>query len=151
MAKEKKYFMAGTDEEVQLGDVISQTLVKDFKDGRKISREVEFKLTEETLLPALDMGIIEEAEPENEEEENDELLDFGEDCPFKEMLDGVIEDQEVLEERVDKLEEKIKNKLDTIATLEDEIKKFKEWQSSFLAKYYVDKAKENKTASSKKK
>jgi FtsZ-binding cell division protein ZapB len=99
------------------------------------------------------MGLIEEVELENKEEENENgLLDFGnEDCPFKEMLDGVIEDQEVLEERVDKLEEKFKNKLDTIATLEDEIKKFKEWQSSFLAKYYVDKAKENKTASSKKK
>ena len=148
MAKEKKYFMAGTDEEVQLGDVISQTLVKDFKDGRKLTREVEFKLTEETLLPALDMGIIEEAEPENEE--NDELLDFGEDCPFKEMLDGTIEAQEELEERVDKLEEKFKNKLDAIATLGDEIKKFKEWQSSFLAKYYVDKT-NKETPSSKKK
>lgn len=108
MTKEKKYFMAGTDEEVQLGDVITQTLVKDFKDGRKISREVEFKLTEETLLPALDMGIIEEAEPENEEKENDELLDFGEDCPFKEMLDAVVEDQEALEKRVDILEEQVK-------------------------------------------
>jgi FtsZ-binding cell division protein ZapB len=151
MAKETKYLLADTDEEVLLGDVIVQTLVKNFSNGRRIEREVEFKLTEETLLPALDMGIIEEAEPENEEEENDELLDFSEDCPFKEMLDGVIEDQEVLEERVDKLEEKIKNKLDTIATLEDEIKKFKERQSSFLAKYYVGKAKENKTASSKKK
>ena len=150
MAKEKKYFMAGTDEEVQLGDVISQTLVKDFKDGRKLTREVEFKLTEETLLPALDMGIIEEAEPKNEEEENDELLDFGEDCPFKEMLDGTIEAQEELEERVDKLEEKFKNKLDAIATLGDEIKKFKEWQSSFLAKYYVDKT-NKETPSSKKK
>jgi FtsZ-binding cell division protein ZapB len=97
------------------------------------------------------MGIIEEAEPENEEKENDELLDFGEDCPFKEMLDGTIEAQEELEERVDKLEEKFKNKLDTIATLEDEIKKFKEWQASFLSKYYVDKSTEKKTVSSKKK
>ena len=96
------------------------------------------------------MGIIEEAEPENEEEDNDELLDFGEDCPFKEMLDGTIEAQEELEERVDKLEEKFKNKLDAIATLGDEIKKFKEWQSSFLAKYYVDKT-NKETPSSKKK
>lgn len=109
MAKETKYFMAGTNEEVLLGDVISQTLVKDFKDGRKISREVEFKLTEETLPYALDMGIIEEAEPEeNEEEQNDELLDFGEDCPFKEMLDEVVEGQEALEKRVDILEEQVK-------------------------------------------
>ena len=151
MAKEKKYFMAGTDEEVQLGDVISQTLVKDFKDGRKISREVEFKLTEETLLPALDMGIIEEAEPENEEKENEELLDFGEDCPFKEMLDNVVEDQEALEKRVDKLEENFGNMFNEIANLENKMKEFKEWQSSFLAKYYVDKATEKKTASSKKK
>ena len=151
MAKEKKYFMAGTDEEVQLGDVISQTLVKDFKDGRKISREVEFRLTEETLLPALDMGIIEEAEPENEEEENDELLDFDEDCPFKEMLNDVVEDQEALEKRVDKLEEKFGDIFNEIANLENKMKEFKEWQASFLAKYYVDKATEKKTASSKKK
>ena len=153
MAKETKYLLADTDEEVLLGDVIVQTLVKNFSNGRRIEREIEFKLTEETVPYALDMGLIEEAELENKEEENKNgLLDFGnEDCPFKEMLDAVVEDQETLEKRVDKLEENFGDIFNETATLENKMKEFKEWQASFLAKYYVDKAAEKKTPSSKKK
>ena len=105
MEKETKYFMAGTDEEVLFGDVISQTLVKDFGDGRKIRREVEFTLDEETLPHALEMGIIEE---ENKEElEDNDLLDF-EDDDLDETLDALIETQEEQEKRMDAFEEKLK-------------------------------------------
>jgi hypothetical protein len=135
MAKEKKYFMAGTDEEVLLGDVISQTLVKDLKDGRKISREVEFKLTEETLPYALEMNIIEE---EVEEEENNEkFFDFADDdCPFAERIEEIIENQETLEKRVEVLE----------AAIESNRKLYKE-----LRKRVDDVDSKLKPASSKKK
>lgn len=69
--KVSKYFMAGTDEEVLIGDVINVDLVKDFEDGRTLTRSVELKITEETIPFALEMGII-----ETEENEQDELLDF---------------------------------------------------------------------------
>jgi chromosome segregation ATPase len=116
MAKQdvQKYFMAGTDEEVLLGDVIETTLEKEFKNGSKITRNVEFKLTEETLPIALEMGII-EAQDEDEEN-NDELLDFEEDnCPLKEEIDGLVESQEDLEIRVEHLEDKVKELQDKLA------------------------------------
>lgn len=107
MAKETKYFMAGTDEEVLLGDVIEVVLIKDFKDGRKIKRNMELKLTEATLPYALDLGVIEEDEPE----EDNDLLDFGEDndteCPYETSIEDILEDQEALENRMDDLEKKI--------------------------------------------
>lgn len=109
MAKETKYLLADTDEEVLLGDVIVQTLVKSFSNGRRIEREIEFKLTEETVPYALDMGLIEEAELENKEEENEnELLDFGnEDCPFEELLNRMLETQEDFEKKLEAFEEKL--------------------------------------------
>ena len=110
----QKYFMAGTDEEVLLGDVIETTLEKEFKNGSKITHNVEFKLTEETLPIALEMGII-EAQDEDEED-NNELLDFEEDdCPLKEEIDGLVESQEDLEIRVEHLEDKVKELQDKLA------------------------------------
>lgn len=116
MAKQdvQKYFMAGTDEEVLLGDVIETTLEKEFKNGSKITRNVEFKLTEETLPIALEMGIIETQD--EDEEDNNELLDFEEDnCPLKEEIDGLVESQEDLEIRVEYLEDKVKELQDKLA------------------------------------
>jgi len=71
MKEVHKYFMAGTDEEVLMGDVINVELEKDFGDGRTLKRKIEFKLTEETLPEALEMGII-----AGEEEEEKDLIDF---------------------------------------------------------------------------
>ena len=71
-----KYFMAGTDEEVLMGDVISTELVKDFKDGRKLTREVEFELNEDTIPIALEMGIIEEGDEENDLIDFDDLFEY---------------------------------------------------------------------------
>lgn len=110
MKQEKKYFMAGTDEEVMLGDVVETELVKDFKDGRKLTRVVEFKLTEDTLPIALEMGIIEEGCDEEEEGKND-LIDFDDDEDFdllQEALDDLIEDHVNLEKRVESLEKQVK-------------------------------------------
>ena len=63
----------------------NEEVVKEFEDGRKITRKLEFKLTEDTLPLALEMGII-------ESKEADELIDFSEekhfcgDCLIDEML-----------------------------------------------------------------
>lgn len=102
MTKEKKYFLFGTDEEVLLGDVVSTTLEKDFKDGRTIHREVEFTLTEETLPLAVKMEIIEEKEVDSE------LEDFDSDYEVDEAFDELYEIVEKLEKRVEAIEEKLK-------------------------------------------
>lgn len=74
MEKEvQKYFMTGTDEEVLIGDVISVELEKDFGDGRTLTRQMEFKVTEETIPEALELGIIEE---KTDCEDDDDLIDF---------------------------------------------------------------------------
>ena len=113
--KESKYFMAGTDEEVLIGDVINVELGKDFEDGRTLTREVEFKLTEETIPLALEMGIIEEG---YDEEEDDDLIDFHEEDyvpkdEFREFTKCVAEDIEDIKDilqahlkRIEALEKK---------------------------------------------
>lgn len=145
MTKETKYFMAGTDEEVLLGDVIEVVLIKDFKDGRKIKRNMELKLTEATIPYALDLGVIEEGVPD---EENEDLLGFDEDndieCPYDESISDIIEDQEVLEMRIDDLEKKV----------DEFIKESKDFMKSTLKELNEKDGKEKpstKTASSKKK
>lgn len=68
---------------------------------------MELKLTEATLPYALDLGVIEEDEPE----EDNDLLDFGEDndteCPYETSIEDILEDQEALENRMDDLEKKV--------------------------------------------
>lgn len=100
--KVQKYFMAGTDEEVLLGDVVNVDLVKDFEDGRTLTREVEFKLTEETIPMALEMGIIEEGD---DEEEDNDLIDFHEEDyvpknEFREFTKCVAEDIEDIKDNL---------------------------------------------------
>ena len=106
-----KYFMAGTDEEVLMGDVISTELEKDFKDGRKLTREIEFELNEDTIPFALEMGIIEEGDEEND------LIDFDDEEDFEGFREAVAQDIEelcakiaCLENRIARLEEERKPK-----------------------------------------
>lgn len=108
----KKYYLAGTDEEIMVGDVITTECEKKLKDGRTITREVEFKVTEDFIPYALEMGILEE------DEEDDELLDFDEEG-FEEFKEAVAQDIDdlsdadaAMERRIAKLEEKV-------ATLEE--------------------------------
>ena len=54
----KKYFMAGTDEEILIGDFISVELEKDFGDGRTVRREIGFKVTEDSIDDAVELGIL---------------------------------------------------------------------------------------------
>lgn len=100
MAKETKYFMAGTDEEVLMGDVIEVTMEKELKGDRKITRKMEFELNEDTLEDALEMGIIEEKEEDN-------LIEFQQDDvqEEEEWEDAVNEDLDNHEDRIIELED----------------------------------------------
>lgn len=109
MTKEKKYFIAGTDEEVLLGDVISTTLEKKFKDGTVLTRDIEFTVDEENIPYALDLGILstEPCKEEKEEEEEESEYSF---CNLGEAVDK-LEDrvcalEEAVAELIDKDEEK---------------------------------------------
>ena len=100
MTKETKYFFAGTDEEVILGDVIETSLVKEFENGSKITRSIKFCLTEETIPEALSLHIIEEKEVLTDDNEESDDDDF--DCPLEEIFESI----EDLEGRVEDLEKK---------------------------------------------
>lgn len=120
----KKYFIAETDEELEFGDKIQVVLTKKTKHGlHNVETECEF--SEDTIPFLLEVGVIEEHEVE-EDEENNDMVDFdaGETC---EALDELIEDFEDLEERVDALEALTKDTYDTITEvlniLKEEIKK----------------------------
>jgi hypothetical protein len=113
--KVRKYFMAGTDEEVLMGDVISQELEKDFKDGRKLTREVEFELNEETVPFALEMGIIEEKDEDDLIDFNDEE-DEGDGFDFR---DAVCADIEELAANDRAFEKKIKKLEARVASIEE--------------------------------
>lgn len=103
MSGKIKYVMTGTDEEVQLGDVIETTLEKEFEDGRKLVRNQEFTLTEEAIPLALKLGIIEEVE---------HTLDFAEDeedegCPYSEIVEDLVQNVDALAKDLTDLELKV--------------------------------------------
>ena len=104
----KKYFIAETDEEIQIGETLQLDFTKSVKNGR-IKHTEEITLSEVTVSWLLETGIIEEREVEEEEDntpEND-LIDFGDETPC-EALEALEEDFEALEERVESLEQEIR-------------------------------------------
>ena len=113
----KKYFVVETDEVCEFGDVLNLTFFKDLENGR-VTVEKEVKFTEDTMDWMIEMGFVQEREVE-EEEEND-LIDFGEPC---EELSDLIENFEALEERVDSMEKMIKEVYDLIKASVKEEKK----------------------------
>ena len=115
----KKYFIAETDEELEFGDKIQVVLTKKTKHGlHNIETECEF--SEDTIPFLLEVGVIEEHEVE-EDEENDDMVDFdaGETCEaLDELIEDflkIFEDFEDLEERVNNLESLVKDTYETIA------------------------------------
>lgn len=104
----KKYFIAETEEEIQIGETLQLDFTKSVKNGR-IKHTEEITLSEVTVPWLLKTGIIEKREVEEEEDntpEND-LIDFGDETPC-EALEALEEDFETLEERVESLEQEIK-------------------------------------------
>ena len=92
-----KYFLAGTNDELEFGDVIEAFFEKKLKSGKKKYETVECKFTKETLPYLLDMEIV-------EERETDDLIDFDDDLEVDEAWEEVTERISELEDRVTELE-----------------------------------------------
>lgn len=121
----KKYFMKGTDDELEFGDMIEITLVGE-EDGVVKHSHMEVKFLPEFVDDLLESDVIEEREVEDEEEEND-LLDFGDDFRgFKEAVAQDIEEllatDASLEKCVAELKKRVVKLEETVATLKEVLK-----------------------------
>lgn len=94
----KKYFMKGTEDELQFGDMIELNLVKD-EDGHKVHSHLECKFIPELVDMLLKNDVIEVVGDEEEEEG----LEFADDDAS--LIDDILEDIENIEKRLDVLEE----------------------------------------------
>lgn len=95
--KMTKYYLAGTNDELEFGDMIEVLLVKDLKNGKKKYEKVECKFTEDSLPYLLDLEII-------EEKEGNDLIDFDDDLEIDEAWEEMAEKVSDLEDRVIELE-----------------------------------------------
>ena len=95
----KKYFMKGTEDELQFGDMVELDLTEDMPDGGIKHKHLECKFVPDLVPMLLADDIIEEVDDEKDEETMDEG------CPLMEEL---IKANEDLELRVDNLESAVK-------------------------------------------
>lgn len=112
----KKYFMKGTENEVQFGDMIELDLTEDMEDNHVKHHHLECKFVPDLIPMLLENNIVEEVE-----DEEDAPLDFVDDCP---LVQEVLKANEALELKVEtlentlsKLEEKLKSLSKTIKKL----------------------------------
>lgn len=99
----KKYFMAGTDDELQFGDFIELDFTKDTKKGT-VHHHMEMKFIPELVEFLSEQEIIDIKEIEVKGESADTLETFEDNIDFE----ALVEDFEALEERVDVLEKEFK-------------------------------------------
>lgn len=120
----KKYFIAETDEEIQVGETLELDFTKEVKHGR-IKTTQDITLNEVTIPWLLKTGIIEEREEEEEEVNTpeDDLLDFQDSEPCEE-LKQLYEAFCTLEERVTKLESMHKDYVALTHKMLDTFKEF---------------------------
>lgn len=126
MAKKvTKYYVADTEEEVQLGDIIEIVLTKTNKKGEKMTKKDCVEVTPETLPDLLEMEIVEEwveqdedtvqSRLEEDDYDDDDEEDYEDECPpclewamlMKATLKSLIEDFKEHDLRLKKLEEKV--------------------------------------------
>ena len=99
----KKYFMKGTDDEVQTGDMIEVILTGE-ENGKVKHTHVECKFSPEFVEELIDCDIIEEREFEDEEVQKD-LEDFED---YDEIIDNLVVANEEMNKRVAALETAMK-------------------------------------------
>jgi uncharacterized protein (DUF342 family) len=100
----KKYFIAETDEEIEIGDTIQLDMTKKTRHGvHTVKGEAE--LNELTIPLLLEIGAIEEREVEEGETSTASSIEFDED--IYEALADLAENLSELEERIKKLEDKV--------------------------------------------
>ena len=108
----KKYFIAGSDEELEFGDVIALDLTKETKHGTHcVESEVTFS---PDILPLLlEIGAVEEKDEKN-------LIDFSEDEPSDELdelyerIENIEASMEAQGEMIDEMMEGIKSLVDIL-------------------------------------
>ena len=110
----KKYFIAGSDEELEFGDVIALDLTKETKHGTHcVESEVTFS---PDILPLLlEIGAVEEKDEKN-------LIDFS-DEELCDDLDELYERIEDIEVRVEEQDEMIEEMMKGINSLVDILNK----------------------------
>lgn len=102
----KKYFMTGTDDELQFGDMIELDFTRENEKGNTVHHHMDVKFIPELVDMLLENEVIEVEDDEEEEEEEfecpmeklDELIDYFEEC-IKGFEDGL--------KRVDNLEKAV--------------------------------------------
>ena len=97
----KKYFLKETGEELEFGDVIELSCVKELEDGRA-TVEKEIKFSPETKEALIELGVVELAEPLIDfldDEDEDDYLEFD--------LDALIKTLSEYEKKMQSLEEKL--------------------------------------------
>lgn len=103
--KMEKYYVAGTDEELQFGDVVEITLVKEDEESSvTVVKQVTF--SEDAVEWLLELGYVEAHDEEDDEE--DEPCD---------ILQDLLADFETLEKRVDRVEDVVKAVGETVKTI----------------------------------
>lgn len=107
----KKYFIKGTDKEVQMGERVNICNTED-DENSTTHVMVNSILTEETLDYLLDLDIIEVRGEEEEEEEDDYEC-----CEFAEVIDHLSEVTASLVEKVSRLESSLNALKSTISTI----------------------------------
>lgn len=108
----KKYFIAGSDEELEFGDVIALDLTKETKHGTHcVESEVTFS---PDILPLLlEIGAVEEKDEKN-------LIDFSEDEPSDELdelyerIEDIEASMEAQGEMMDEMMEGFKSLVDIL-------------------------------------
>lgn len=108
----KKYFIAGSNEELEFGDVIALDLTKETKHGTHcVESEVTFS---PDILPLLlEIGAVEEKDEKN-------LIDFSEDEPSDELdelydrIEDIEASMEAQGEMIDEMMEGIKSLVDIL-------------------------------------
>ena len=110
----KKYFIAGSDEELEFGDVIELDLTKETKHGTHcVESEVTFS---PDILPLLlEIGAVEEKDEKS-------LIDFSDEEPCDD-LDELYERIEDIEARVEEQDEMIEEMMKGIKSLVDILNK----------------------------
>ena len=118
----KKYFIAGSDEELEFGDVIALDLTKETKHGTHcVESEVTFS---PDILPLLlEIGAVEEKDEKN-------LIDFSEDEPSDELdelyerIEDIEASMEAQGEMIDEMMEGLKSLVDILSkAVEEETEK----------------------------
>lgn len=98
----KKYFMKGTEDELQFGDMIELDLTEDLPNGKVRHHHLECKFIPELVPLLLEEKIIEVVE---EKEKEEKPLDFQD--PDSILIDELLKANQNLEHRVYKLEKEI--------------------------------------------